>query len=83
MEKRVINTNTIIEDLNRTLSEVIQFLDSNGHSNTKTRRIVDMVLNHDASYDRAVFVANKEAEVLASLKKEREEKRVWQTLKKK
>ena len=71
MEKRVINTNTIIEDLNRTLSEVIQFLDSNGHSNTITRRIVDMGLNHDASYDRAVFVANKEAEVLASLKKER------------
>ena len=71
MEKRVINTHRIIEDLNRTLSEVIQFLDSNGHSNTKTRRIVDMVLNHDASYDRAVFVANKEAEVLASLKKER------------
>ncbi len=57
------NTNTIIEDLNRTLSDVIQFLDSNGHSNTKTRRVVDMVLNHDASYERAVFVANKEEKI--------------------
>ena len=61
----------------RVLIDVIRFLDEGDkHSNTKTRRIVDMVLNHDASYDRAVFVANKEAEVLASLKKEREEKRV-------
>ena len=68
----------------RVLIDVIRFLDEGyKHSNTKTRRIVDMVLNHDASYDRAVFVANKEAEVLASLKKEREEKRVWQTVKKK
>ena len=56
----------------RVLIDVIRFLDEGyKHSNTKTRRIVDMVLNHDASYDRAVFVANKEAEVLASLKKER------------
>ena len=56
----------------RVLIDVIRFLDEGyKHRNTKTRRIVDMVLNHDASYDRAVFVANKEAEVLASLKKER------------
>ena len=57
------NTNTIIEDLNRTLSDVIQFLDSNGHSNTKTSNVVDMVLNHDASYEIAVFVANKEEKI--------------------
>ena len=56
----------------RVLIDVIRFLDEGyKHSNTKTRRIVDMVLNHDATYDRAVFVANKEAEVSASLKKER------------
>ena len=56
----------------RVLIDVIRFLDEGyKRSNTKTRRIVDMVLNHDATYDRAVFVANKEAEVSASLKKER------------
>ena len=70
------------ETYHRTLVDVIRFLDSNKHSNTKTRRIVDMVLNHDACYGRAIFVANKEAEVSASLKKERKEKRVWQTVKK-
>ena len=60
----------------RVLVDVIRFLDEGyKHSDTKTRRIVDMVLNHDATYDRAVFVANKEAEFSASLKKEREEKR--------
>ena len=53
----------------RTLVEVISFLDFNKHSNTKTRRIVDMVLNHDATFDRAVFVANKEAEVLENFKR--------------
>jgi hypothetical protein len=64
------------ETYHRTLVDVIRFLDSNKHSDTKTRRIVDMVLNHDASYGRAIWVANKEAEVLESLKKDREEKRV-------
>jgi len=28
------------------LSHVIQFLDSNGHSNEKIRELVDQVLNH-------------------------------------
>ena len=60
------------ETYHRTLIDVIRFLDSNKHSDTKTRKIVDMVLNHDASYGRAIFVANKEAEVLESLKKEEE-----------
>ena len=60
------NTNLIIEDLKKTLSDVIVFLDSNKHSDTKTRRVVDMILNHDASYDRAVFVANREDEINSS-----------------
>ena len=59
------------ETYHRTLVDVIRFLDSNRHSDTQTRRIVDMVLNHDASYGRAVFVANKEAKVLESLKEKR------------
>jgi len=55
------------EDTNRlVLQLVIQWLDSNGKSNTVIRRVVDMVLNHDADYERAIFVANKEADVNAS-----------------
>ena len=72
-----INTNTIIkelekkEDTNRlVLQRVIQWLDENGHSNTKMRRVVDMVLNHDADYERAINVANREADVNASYIKE-------------
>jgi uncharacterized membrane protein YjjP (DUF1212 family) len=69
----VTNTNTIIkelekkEDTNRlVLQRVIQWLDANGHSNTKMRRVVDMVLNHDADYERAINVANREADINAS-----------------
>jgi len=69
----VTNTNTIIkelekkEDTNRlVLQRVIQWLDENGHSNTKMRRVVDMVLNHDADYERAINVANREADINAS-----------------
>ena len=65
MEKKEDTYRRVLIDVNRFLDEGYK------HSNTKTRRIVDMVLNHDATYDRAVFVANKEAEVSASLKKER------------
>ena len=55
------------EDTNRlVLQQVIQWLDSNGKSNTVIRRVVDMVLNHDADYQRSIFVANKEADVNAS-----------------
>ena len=55
------------EDTNRlVLQQVIQWLDSNGKSNTVIRRVVDMVLNHDADYQRAIFVANKEADVNAN-----------------
>jgi hypothetical protein len=46
-----------------TLQRVINWLDRQGSSNTKIRRVVDMVLNHDASFDRAVFIANREADV--------------------
>ena len=69
----VTNTNTIIkelekkEDTNRlVLQRVIQWLDENGHSDTKMRRVVDMVLNHDADYERAINVANREADINAS-----------------
>tara|TARA_R100001460_G_scaffold104009_1_gene149491 strand:- start:38 stop:262 length:225 start_codon:yes stop_codon:yes gene_type:complete len=69
----VTNTNTIIkelekkEDTNRlVLQRVIQWLDGNGHSNTRMRRVVDMVLNHDADYERAINVANREADINAS-----------------
>ena len=34
-----------------TLQRVINWLDRNGKSNTKIRRVVDMVLNHDTSFD--------------------------------
>ena len=62
------------ETYHRTLVDVIRFLDSNKHSDTQTRRIVDMVLNHDASYGRAIWVANKEAEVLKSLESLKEKR---------
>ena len=48
------NTNRLV------LQRVIQWLDETGKSNTKIRRVVDMVLNHGADYGRAVYVANKE-----------------------
>jgi hypothetical protein len=38
------NTNRLV------LQRVIQWLDETGKSNTKIRRVVDMVLNHDADY---------------------------------
>ena len=48
------NTNRLV------LQRVIQWLDENGKSNTKIRKVVDMVLNHNADYGKAVYVANKE-----------------------
>jgi len=53
-----------------TLQRVINWLDRNGKSNTKIRRVVDMVLNHDTSFDRAVFIANREADVNDQVAKE-------------
>ena len=51
------------EDTNRlALQRVIQWLDATGNSNTKIRRFVDMVLNHDADYEKAVSVAHREVE---------------------
>jgi len=52
------------EDTNRlVLQQVIQWLDATGNSNTRIRRVVDMVLNHDADYERAINVANREADI--------------------
>ena len=39
------NTIKLIQKMNKTLVEVIQFLDSNGHSNTDVRKKVDSILN--------------------------------------
>jgi len=39
-------TRQLIDSQSSVLSAVIQFLDSNGHSNEKIRELVDQVLNH-------------------------------------
>jgi len=39
------STIKLIQKMNKTLVEVIQFLDSNGHSNTDVRKKVDTILN--------------------------------------
>jgi hypothetical protein len=39
------STIKLIQEMNKTLVEVIQFLDSNGHSNTGVRKKVDTILN--------------------------------------
>jgi hypothetical protein len=39
-------TRQLIDSQSSVLSAVIQFLDSNGHSNSQIREIVDQVLNH-------------------------------------
>jgi|DEB0MinimDraft_10_1074344.scaffolds.fasta_scaffold147669_2 hypothetical protein len=39
-------TRDLINSQSSVLSAVIQFLDSNGHSNEKIRELVDQVLNH-------------------------------------
>jgi hypothetical protein len=39
------STIKLIQKMNKTLVEVIQFLDSNGHSNTDVRKKVDIILN--------------------------------------
>jgi len=41
------STIKLIQQMNMTLVEVIQFLDSNGHSDTKVRASVDKILNHE------------------------------------
>jgi len=40
------NTKTLIHEMRSTLVEVIRFLDSNGHADTKVRESVDKILNH-------------------------------------
>ncbi len=39
------STIKLIQEMNKTLVEVIQFLDSNGHSDTDVRKKVDTILN--------------------------------------
>ena len=39
-------TRQLLQMQSSVLSHVIQFLDSNGHSNEKIRELVDQVLNH-------------------------------------
>ena len=39
------STIKLIQQMNKTLVEVIQFLDSNGHSDTDVRKKVDTILN--------------------------------------
>ncbi len=40
------NTKKLIRKMELTLVEVIQFLDSEGHADTKVRESVDEILNH-------------------------------------
>jgi hypothetical protein len=43
--KNMESTIKLIQQMNKTLVEVIQFLDSNGHSDTDVRKKVDTILN--------------------------------------
>ena len=52
-------TKFIIERQHDALVEVIQFLDSNGHSDTEVRETVDRILN-SRSFDEAKEDSNKE-----------------------
>ena len=46
---------------------VIQWLDRNRQSDSKIRRIVDLVLNHNFTADHAIDYANREEEVAIQL----------------
>ena len=52
-------TKFIIEKQNDALVEVIQFLDSNGHSDTEVRETVDRILN-SRSFDELKEDSDKE-----------------------
>ena len=52
-------TKFIIEKQHNALVEVIQFLDSNGHSDTEVRETVDRILN-SRSFDEAKEDSDKE-----------------------
>jgi len=46
---------------------VIQWLDQNKKSDSKIRRIVDLVLNHNLTAEHAIDYANREEEVAIQL----------------
>ena len=46
MKHKMYNTIKLLREMNWTLSEVIQFLDSKGFSNSEVRKNVDKIINH-------------------------------------
>ena len=54
MKNKLKNTIELIELMNKTLVDVIQFLDSKGHSNTEVRSSVDKLLNHQQGLKKDV-----------------------------
>ena len=54
MKNKMKNTIELIELMNKTLVDVIQFLDSKGHSNTEVRSSVDKLLNHQQGLKKDV-----------------------------
>jgi hypothetical protein len=54
MKNKMKNTIELIELMNKTLVDVIQFLDSKGHSNTEVRASVDKLLNHQQGLKKDV-----------------------------
>ena len=67
------------ETYRSTLVQVIQWMDCNGHSNSKIRRIVDLVLNHNQEIDQAIDYANREEEVTKQILQQRREREIRQS----
>ena len=55
MKNKMKNTIELIELMNKTLVDVIQFLDSKGHSNTEVRASVDKLLNHQQGLKTTIY----------------------------
>jgi len=62
MKNKLKNTIELIELMNKTLVDVIQFLDSKGHSNTEVRSSVDKLLNHKDALKEEVKLEIKKVE---------------------
>ena len=62
MKNKMKNTIELIELMNKTLVDVIQFLDSKGHSNTEIRSSVDKLLNHQQGLKKDVEQEIKKVE---------------------
>ena len=71
-------TKFIIEKQHNALVEVIQFLDSNGHSDTEVRETVDRILN-SRSFDEAKEDSDNEIK-LAEIREQAEGKRINRVL---